>query len=158
VNREAELRALSRVACSDLLAFSLFAPVIIYALLFNYNRIRLRPIPLPSPAFLRAGSIFLYPFRCRLSGKLRMTVRATRRSATPKATATATGLEKRLNVRRDAPMHLQLDLFGDVTEPATQERHHPTTIAISISRIAEPIVNDPITERLLAPVASPYGS
>ena len=158
MNREAEMKAPSRVACSDLLAFSLFAPIIIYALLFNYNRIRLRPILLPSPAFLRAESIILYPFRRRHCRKLRMTVRTTRRSATPKATATVTRLEKWLNVRRDAPMHLQLDLFGDVAEPATQERHHPTTIAISISRIAEPIVNNPVAERLLASVASPNGS
>ena len=86
-----------------------------------------------------------------------MTVRATRRSAAPKATAAAARLEKRLDVRCDAPMHLQLDLFRDMTAPAIQERHHPTTIAISVSRIAEPVVNDPLTERLLASVALPYG-
>jgi len=87
-----------------------------------------------------------------------MTVRATRRSAAPKAAATATGPEKRLYVWCDAPMHLQLDPFRDVIAPATQERHHSTRIAISISCIAEPIVNDLVIERPLAPVALPNGS
>jgi hypothetical protein len=86
-----------------------------------------------------------------------MTVRATRRSTTLKATTTPTALEKRFNIRPDVPMQLQLDIFWDVTAPATQESNHPTTIAIGISRIAEPIVNYLVTERLMASVASPNG-
>jgi hypothetical protein len=84
-------------------------------------------------------------------------MRATRRSTTLKATTTPTALEKRLNIRRDVPMHLQLDIFWDVTAPATQERNHSTSVAISISSIAEAIVNYLATKLLTASVASPSG-
>ena len=126
-------------------------PNIMHHSVINDDAIQARPISLPTPALFGAFGLSLDVISRMNRGKRLPTSRTPRTGTNSKSAATLTTPKMRLNLRRDALVRNHVNAFWNL--PTVKQCRKSASVTISVCRIIEAVVDEIISELLLAVLA-----